>query len=290
MTTTWRSRVVGGLGILVMPILLWAYQSPGAPRGMVSDFANIIDDAEEATLEAELVAYREQTTHEIAVVTVPSLGDETIETYAVALFEEWGIGTSEQDNGVLLLVAPNEREVRIEVGYGLEGDLPDATAWKIIDQIMLPLFAGDNLSLGTVEGARAIVTTLSGSVPLGLVEPPTDWWDVFDLFGLGFVYVIFPLMVAVFGASKSWWLGGVVGGVVGFLWAYFGQLPWVGVLVLVIIGLLLDFFFSLVAQKGGKGGGPGGWIIGGGGGGRSSGGFGGFGGGSSGGGGASGRW
>ena len=288
MTTTWRSRVVGGLGILVMPILLWAYQSPGAPRGMVSDFANIIDDTEEVALEAELVAYREQTTNEIAVVTVPSLGDETIETYAVALFEEWGIGTSEQDNGVLLLVAPNEREVRIEVGYGLEGDLPDATAWKIIDQIMLPLFASDNLSLGTVEGARAIVTTLSGAVPPGLVDPPTNWWDVFDLFGLGFVYVIFPLMVAVFGASKSWWLGGVVGGVVGLLWAYFGQLPWLGVLVLTVIGLLLDLFFSLVAQKGGKGGGPGGWIIGGGG--RSSGGFGGFGGGSSGGGGASGRW
>ncbi len=289
MTTTWRSRVVGGLGILVMPILLWAYTSPGNPRGLVNDFAGVIDDAEEVLLESELAAHRRETTNEIAVVTVPALGDETIETYAVALFEEWAIGTSEKDNGVLLLVAPNEREVRIEVGYGLEGDLPDATAWKIIDQIMLPLFAGNNLSLGTVEGARALVTTLSGAVPPDLAQPPTDWSQLWPTL----FYFVLIIAIQIFGRSKSWWHGGVVGGVVGALWAYFGSLPWIGVAGLALGGLLLDFFVSRFVEKGGKINGGGGWTIGGfggGGGGHSSGGFGGFGGGSSGGGGASGRW
>src|SRR6476660_7607280 len=108
------------------------------PHGYVNDFAGVIDAPTAAELERLIRETRAQTTAEMAVVTVKSLDGMSIEEYAVRLFAAWGIGKKEKDNGVLILVAPTERRIRIEVGYGLEEILPDARTGRIIREEILP--------------------------------------------------------------------------------------------------------------------------------------------------------
>ena len=128
--------------LLVSPV--WAYQSPGSPTGFVNDFADILSADTKTQLEAKLKDFASKESNEISVVAIKSLDGDTIENYAVKLFEEWKIGKDKQDNGVLLLVAPNDHQVRIEVGYGLEGALTDLQSKEIINQIITPAFkAGD---------------------------------------------------------------------------------------------------------------------------------------------------
>ena len=116
-------------------LLLTMFQGlPGAafprPSGHVNDFAGVLTADDRAYLENFLRSVERDTTAEVVVVTVTSLDGMTIEEYANRLFADWGIGTKARDNGVLLLVAPAERQVRIEVGYGLEGSLPDGLAGR----------------------------------------------------------------------------------------------------------------------------------------------------------------
>ena len=105
--------------------LLLIAASP-APQGHVNDFADVIPDDREAVLEQRLRAYERDTTIEIAIVTTPSLDGNVIEEWSNALFREWGVGKQGLYNGLLIVVAPMEREYLIEVGYGLEDELTDA--------------------------------------------------------------------------------------------------------------------------------------------------------------------
>lgn len=132
------------------------------PTGYVSDFAEIISPAVEARLEADLESYTASTSNELAVVTLKSLEGDTIENAAVALFEQWGIGQKDKDNGVLLLVAPNERELKIEVGYGLEPVLTDSRAGSIIREVITPKFKENDYDGGISSGVEAILAVLSG--------------------------------------------------------------------------------------------------------------------------------
>ncbi len=143
--------------ILLIGVAIALVLVPGSALAgtYVLDEANIIDDIVEARIEA-LSARVEAATPgaEIAVVTVNTLGGGTIEEYAEQRFETLGIGSASEDNGVLLLVAPNERKVRIEVGYGLEGALPDALAGDIIDTDLTPRFREGDYS-GGIEAGHA---------------------------------------------------------------------------------------------------------------------------------------
>lgn len=138
----------------------------------VLDEAAVISPATEARIEA-LSARLEAATPsaEVAVVTVPSLGGRSIEEYAEQRFEQLGIGQKGKDNGVLLLVAPTERKVRIEVGYGLEGALPDAKAGAIIDEIIIPAFKAGNLDAGIEQGHAAIVGIVAEEYGASGLEP-----------------------------------------------------------------------------------------------------------------------
>jgi hypothetical protein len=137
-------RVVFALALLalatVRPLDARAQAPVPAPNGPVNDFANILDDATEARLRALIEGVERDTTAEIAVATVPSLDGSAVEEVATRYFNTWGVGQKALNNGVLLLVAPNEREVRIEVGYGLEPILPDGLAGEIIRKTVLPKF------------------------------------------------------------------------------------------------------------------------------------------------------
>ena len=142
------------LAILMAAVLL-SVVSPRDPTASVHDFANLLSVEQRASLEELAQSVERQTTAELAVVTVPSLRGQTVESYAHELFNQWGIGQKEVNNGVLLLVAPTERRMRIEVGYGLEPLLTDSLCGEIRDSAIIPRFKVNDYAGGIVAGAKA---------------------------------------------------------------------------------------------------------------------------------------
>ena len=130
--------------------------------GRVTDNAEILSASMKETLSERLKAHEEKTTNQIAVLTIPSLDGESIEGYAEAVFKAWKLGQKDKDNGILLLVAPEDRRMRIEVGYGLESTLTDATAGSIIRNVITPLFKSGDYNSGVAAGINAIITVLDG--------------------------------------------------------------------------------------------------------------------------------
>ncbi len=133
------------------------------PQGPVTDAANVLTPAVRDAAVARIRAVQQKTTAEIALVTVPSLDGQSVEEYGTALFNEWGIGKKEHDNGVLILVAPNERKIRIEVGYGLEPVLPDGLAGEIIRTDALPAFRNGDYSSGVMNVVRRVATVVEAN-------------------------------------------------------------------------------------------------------------------------------
>jgi uncharacterized protein len=131
-----------------------------ALTGRVVDAANIIDPAVEARLATLSADLETVTGNQFVIATTPSLDERTIENYSLDLARGWGIGRKEHDDGVMLLVAPNEKKVRIEVGYGLEQTLTNAEAGQIIRTDMLPAFRDGRIDAGVEQGSRAIVREL----------------------------------------------------------------------------------------------------------------------------------
>jgi uncharacterized protein len=131
-----------------------------ALSGRVTDAARILDDAQEASLSNRLEQLERKTGHQMVVITVPTLGGKDVTAFTQELGNVWGIGRAEHDDGVILLVAPNERKARIAVGYGLEKTLPDALCEKIMDDRILPRFGEGDLAGGIEAGASAIIERL----------------------------------------------------------------------------------------------------------------------------------
>lgn len=130
--------------------------------GRVTDNANILSSEVKKNISEKLKAHEESTGNQIAVLTVPALAGEGIEEYAVAVFEEWKLGQKGKDNGILVVVAPAERRMRIEVGYGLEGTIPDGLAGRIIRDVMTPKFKAGDYNGGIGSGVQAIINVLEG--------------------------------------------------------------------------------------------------------------------------------
>jgi uncharacterized protein len=141
------------LGLLLPVCLLAAFPTP---QGAVTDEAGVLDAKARAELGALLRDVEQQTSAEIAVVTVPSLDGMTVEEYANRLFKAWGIGKKGRDNGVLVLVAPTEHKMRIEVGYGLEAVLPDGLAGQIVRTECLPRFKEGDYARGLHDGVARV--------------------------------------------------------------------------------------------------------------------------------------
>ena len=275
------SRTIARARLLLALLLLggiFLSQDAGArtwpkPQGYVNDFAVAMDAASRDSIEALARELDEKTGAQLAVATLPDLGGDEIDAVAVDLYKAWGVGKKGKDEGVLILLAQKERRVRIEVGYGLEGILPDGLCGSIIRQSMAPELSQGKTGPGLWHGAQAVVgviardrgVTITGARPL----PSDDGEQGGSLNPRAFFFI--ALLVAGLlsrllrsGSSRRgwmgrrgpwWWGGGGPGGYGGMFGGF-----------------------------GGMGGGFGGGFGGGGGGG----GFGGFGGGRSGGGGASG--
>lgn len=136
-----------------------------ALSGRVVDAAHILDDVTKAAVEQKLAEEEAASSDQVVVVTLPDLDGRPIEDWGLSLGRYWGIGQAGKDNGVLLLVAPRERRVRIEVGYGLEGRLPDATASDIIRSIIIPHFKVGDMPGGIAAGVDAVLAVLGGGQP-----------------------------------------------------------------------------------------------------------------------------
>jgi uncharacterized protein len=250
---------------------------PARPAGPVYDGADILQPVDEQLLDARLRAYNAQTGRALVVATVPSLQEDTIENYAVRLFEAWGIGGTESDQGVLLLVAPNERQVRIEVGYGLHQYVTDILSGRIIRNAITPRFGEGDFAGGINAGIDNLIEQLNRdpadatavAEAAAAAEAQRGETNPAAYAGLIFPLIMFGLFVLLSlgrGVRGRRYRGGGAAGAVGEV------LLWTAVNA------------AMNSRGGGFGGGGGGGFGGGGGG------FGGFGGGMSGGGGASGSW
>jgi uncharacterized protein len=238
---------------------------PNPPR-LINDFAHVLTPDQVQSLENKLVAYDDSTSTQIVIVTIPTTGDYDVEQYGLAILRTWGVGNKKTNNGIVILAAIQDRKIRIETGYGMEGAIPDITANQIIDNNITPYFReGGNYYRGFDEGVNAIMKAAAGeyTAPEGYNKKTQSTRR-----GLPFS-VIFIIIIIILILSR----GGGRGG--GGMMSRRGFDPFLG-------GMLGGFLGS---RGGGFGGGGGGWSGGGGGGG-----FGGFGGGSGGGGGASGSW
>lgn len=279
--------------LLLTPLATRGYYSPGKPSGFMNDYARMLSAEERQSLEAKLDNFEKETSNEIAVVTIESLQGDTVENFAVKLFEEWGIGKKEKDNGALVLVAKDDRRMRIEVGYGLEGALTDAQSFWITESIMKPAFRTGDYYAG-IDGAvdKIVGATRGEYVPSDIgSESNGKVSNVFGWFWIGFFLLTF--LSAVLGRTKSWWGGGIVGGVIGLVVGLVSGFLFMGLISLIVLiplGLLFDFLVSRSYGRAKETGHYPWWFGGGRGGFGGGGGFGGFGGGHSGGGGSSNSW
>lgn len=159
-------RRFGGM-VPALALVLWLWPAVADPTfpvltGRVVDDAQLLGPDVEEQLTADLKALEDKSSDQVVVVTLPSLQNYTIEEFGYQLGRHWGIGTKEKDNGVLLIVAPNEHKVRIEVGRGLEPILTDALSKIIIENAILPRFRTGDYAGGIKDGVRDIVLVLTG--------------------------------------------------------------------------------------------------------------------------------
>jgi uncharacterized protein len=231
------------------------------PARLVVDNANLLDSYDAQQLETKLEALDDSTSNQIAVVTIDSLNGEDIEDVATATFRDWGIGNKKTNNGVLLLISVKDRKIRIEVGYGLEGAIPDIIASDIIANDLAPAFQQKNYYSGINKAVDDIAKAAVGEYKIKRNNQSGDSSSSLIIFVLIIAFVFFILMIRGGGGKGG---GGFIG-------------PF-------ILGNILGNMMSGGGRSNWGGGGFGGGFGGGGGG------FGGFGGGSSGGGGASGGW
>jgi uncharacterized protein len=160
------TRTIGRAVLLTLALLQCAAPVRAADitipylTGRVVDEANILSQGARDRLTAATKAHEQATTNQIVVLTVPTIGSTSIEEYAVKVFEAWKLGQKGKDNGILVVVAPQDRKMRIEVGYGLEGPLPDGAAGEIIRTWMTPAFKAGNYDKGIEDGVAAIIARL----------------------------------------------------------------------------------------------------------------------------------
>lgn len=256
----------------------------------VNDTAHMFSQATVAETEAVLAQFEASDSTQIAVLTIPSLEGEVLEEYSIRVVEAWQLGQKSLDNGVLLLITRDDRRLRIEVGYGLEGRLTDLTAGKIITQVIVPRFKQGDFDGGLMAGVEAIIQSVRGEFSAVETKYGTQGKEIDPAGFILLMIFIFAFIGKVFHGKKvlAAGAGSIAAPVLGFI-----MLPQIGLLLLGLIpvGALGGLVVSSLSSSGGGGGfyvGPGGGSFGG-----SSGGFGGGfsgGGGGFGGGGASGGW
>lgn len=229
-----------GLSTLMAGMLL-AVAPPQDPTARVHDLAGILPASERESLENLAREVERQTTAQLVIVTVPSLDGQSVESYAHELFNRWGIGRRDVNNGVLLLIAPQERRMRIEVGYGLEPLLTDSLCGEIRDTDIIPHFKLEHYPAGIVAGTRRLAAILQahpdaargvpGSAPFLVRTPRRDSLIATSVVGVAaLVLLVVSLVVASrrLYSTTAFALLSVIGVAVLAVAAYFlWRVPWV---------------------------------------------------------------
>ena len=199
-TGVWLAGVALLLMALVVAFPATAQTFPEL-TGRVVDTADLLDAATEAELTEKLAAFEEKSSDQLVVVTVPDLQGYEIADYGYQLGRAWGIGQKGEDNGVLFLVSRDDRKVRIEVGYGLEGTLTDALSSTIIQTDILPAFKSGDYPGGIAKGVDGIITVLSGdAAELQARADRNASWSGEDSFGLIFGVLFVGIWIVVLGS------------------------------------------------------------------------------------------
>lgn len=283
--------------VLTAPVAVHALDAPAKPTAApVVDQANVLSPEQEAKLSATIEESRKKSGNQIGVLVIPSLKGDALEDYSIKVARAWGIGAKERNTGVLLLAVIEDRKLRIEVGYGLEGALTDARSSRIIRDRIAPEFRQQRYYEGLDSGLQGINAAIAGEVDPALSkETPKLPGGGFPIEAFAFgLFIGASWLGSILARTKSWWAGGAIGAAAGVgIGAFLGFL-YAGVLAiaaLTIIGLLFDKAVSAnYRDRRGGGFAPSWWA-----GGTTLGGedknrWGGFGGGGFGGGGASGDW
>lgn len=233
---------------------LVSYPVPKLER-RVMDHAGILSEATRTQLESNLKQFETETSNQIAVYTTPSLHDEVIEDVAIQIFDEWKLGQKSKNNGILLLIAPNERKMRIEVGRGLEGALTDIQAKQIIRNELRPSFKAGDMDGGVTAGVNAIMAAIRGEYAPSEDDVDTTGNSESDEVTSGILGGL-----ATFGSLFVAGFGGIVVTIIGILFlypllvlAFGGTFALIVAIALFFLVIFLKKFFGL-----GKGGGSGG--------------------------------
>ena len=234
-------KLVALLALFLFSTPVFCFEIPEKPRDYVHDDAGLLTPNDQQVLSQKLKNFEQETSNQIVVATFPSLDGEVLEDLSIRIAEAWKIGQKDKDNGVILLVFPQDRKLRIEVGYGLESVIPDVLASKIIEKIIKPRFRSEQYYEGLDKATDALMSAARGEFNEALDQSSGSSWKELIKF---IVLALFMILFAWIGQRKT------------YRWGY-------------------------QRTYGSSGWSSGGWSSGGGGGGFSSGGGGSFGGGGS---------
>lgn len=280
-----RFNIFKPLLLLVMVMAYFAQFASAldAPplKGRINDYAGMLSPATARSLEQKLATFEKETTNQVVLLTIPSLEGDVIESYAIRVAEAWKIGQKDKSNGVILILAKKERKIRIEVGTGLQGVLPDITAGQIIRNVIAPGLRAGNPDQGISAGLGAIIDATKGEFKATPADKKAAKKKKGSGFGLFIILLLAGLIITAVAGSSSRTAGVLSGGIslpvaagIGL-----GAALWkLGILALLggAAGLLISLLMRLFNASGGSGGGHGGgWggptiFYGGGGGGSSS--------------------
>lgn len=243
--------------LLLMPFTLLALDVPQL-SGRVNDYARMLSPEAASRLEQKLAAFERDQSTQIVVLTIPSLQGDDIDQFTIRVAEQWKIGQKGKDNGVLLVLAQGERKVRIEVGRGLQGVLPDITAGRIIRDVMRPHLKEGNFDRGVAAGVDAIMAATKGEFK---ADPKDQPKKQLRKSSSSLTFFLLAAVAAAILGTFSRYLGAVAGAA-GLPLAAFFAFPAVSLMMLVILaaagfgaGLLLGMLVS--GMFGGRGGGGG---------------------------------
>lgn len=252
--------------LLLFPGQLAALEAPPL-AGRVNDLARMLSPESQQRLEQKLAAFERETSNQVVVLTVPSLQGDDIDRFSIRVAEAWKIGQKGRDNGVLLVIAQAERKVRIEVGMGLQGVLPDITAGRIIRDVMRPYLKSGNYDQGIAAGVDGIIAATKGEFK-GTGQPARNHAAKKSSPSFAAMLLGAVVAIAVLGLFSRY-LGGAAGAV-GFPLATYLAFPALGLgtfLLLAVGGLVAGLLLSKIVSSllgggggfGGFGGGFGGW-------------------------------
>ncbi len=170
------------------------YPQPFSPPRLVNDYVNLLTSQQFEMLESKLRRYRDTTTNEVAVVIIETTGGDDIDLYGAELAQKWGVGKKGSENGILLLVALNDRQVSISTGYGLEGAIPDAYAKRIIEKYIVPNFRRERYFEGIDEATSILMSVASGEFKAA--DRPGSSFPGFVVLLLIIFLVVVPILAA----------------------------------------------------------------------------------------------